>query len=271
MPDEDALAATLAVDNIKVDKLVKDFLTAQTLKVLPRGEFGAAVNEFVDKNDNHSMESFVDLSLAKQVEKLLAIEGDDYDIETAMDEIRAKQEELYAAGGAKIAKKKLAPKPRTWDSDDMGHWADDPASRVFDDDVAEAGSKRGRGIAAIFSDDDDASVVSQPTKKAAAKKAPAKKVPAKPRAPAKAKAPAKAPARGRKKAIEISDEEEDVIMQDDTPPPAKSQPKRGAAAKGQTKLNFGSQAKTQASIELSDDEISDDDAFEPMAKTTRRR
>jgi double-strand break repair protein MRE11 len=244
---------------------------------LPRTHFGAAVTEYVDKDDKHAMETFVDESLANQVKEILKLEGEDVDIDTTMDEIRSKQEELWAAGLIKKAKKaeKLAPRPDNWDSDHMGHsWADDPASRVFGRDDSEAAPKRGRGIAALFSDDDDASVISQPTKKAPAKKAPAKKAPAKPRAPAKAKAPAKAPARGRKKVVEISDDEEDdVIMQDDSPPTAKAQPKRAAAAKGrQSTFNFTqSQAKTPTAKELSDDEISEDDAFELMGSSSRRR
>jgi double-strand break repair protein MRE11 len=280
MPDEAALAAAMAIENVKVEKLVREFLIAQSLKILPRTQFGVAVTEYVDKDDKRAMETFVDESLAEQVKQMLSLEGEELDIDTTMDEIRARQEELWAAGAIKDAKKgrKLNPKPDTWDSDDMGHWADDPASHVFGaDDSEAAGSKRGRGFASIFSDDDDASVISQTKNKGPAKKAPAKKAPAKPRAPAKSKAPAKAPARGRKKVVEISDDEEDdVIMQDDTPPPAKSQPKRAAAAaaKGrQSTLTFApSQAnKTQAIRELSEDEISEDDAFEPMASSSRRR
>lgn len=277
MPDEDALAAAMAIDNVKVEKLVREFLIAQSLKILPRTRFGAAVTEYVDKDDKRAMETFVDESLAQQVKEMLSLEGEDLDIDTTMDEIRARQEELWAAGMIKDAKKgrKMNPRPDNWDSDDMGHWVDDPASHVFGADDSEVpGPKRGRGIASLFSDDDDASMISQPTKKAPPRKAPPKKAPAKPRAPAKSKAPAKAPAKGRKKVVEISDdEEEDLIMQDDTPPPAKSQPKRAAAARGrQSTLNFAlSQAKTKAPTELSEDEISEDDAFEPMASSSRRR
>jgi double-strand break repair protein MRE11 len=279
MPEEGAIAAAMAVDNVKVEKLVREFLIAQNLKILPRTHFGAAVTEYVDKDDKHAMETFVVESLAHQVKEMLSIEGEEVDIDTTMDEIRKRQEELWAAGLIKNPKKSknLAPRPVNWDSEDMGHsWADDPAANIFDDDEVEAAPRRGRGVAALFSDNDDASVISQPTKKAPPKKAPAKKAPAKPRAPAKAKAPAKAPARGRKNVVEISEdeeEEEDVIMQDDFPAPAKTQPKRAAASKSrQSTLNFAqSQPNTQTARELSDDEISEDDAFEPMASSSRRR
>ena len=277
MPEESALA-TAMMDNVKVEKLIREFLGAQSLKILPRTRFGAAVTEFVDKDDKRAMQTFVDESLAQQVMEMLQMGDEDVDIDNTMDEIRTKQEELWAAGMIKNAKKadKLAPRPENWDSDDMGHsWADDPASHVFGIDISEGPApRRGRGVAALFSDDEDASVVSQHTQKAPTKKTPADKATVKPRAPAKAKAPAKAPARGRKKAMEISnDEEEDITMQDDLTHPKQLQQKRAAAARGQQSIRgfVQSQAKTQISIELSDDEISEDDAFEPVASSSRRR
>lgn len=276
MPEEGVLASLMSIDNVKVEKLVREFLVAQSLKILPRTHFGDAVTQYVDKDDKHAMETFVEESLTLQVQELLTIDqgedNDEKDLEPIMDRIRLEQEERFKAGLIKRTNKsgKYAPRPENWDSDALGEWEDNPAALMQsgdEDDTSAPAIKRGRGVAALFSDDDDASVISQPpTKKAPAKRAPAKKAPAKPRITAKAKAPA----RGRKKVVEISDdEEEDVIMQDDSPNRAqKSQPKRAAAAKGrQTTLNFSqSQAKTQAARELSDDEISEDDAFEPMTK-----
>lgn len=273
MPEEGALAAAMAIDNVKVEKLVREFLVAQSLKILPRTHFGAAVTEFVDKDDKRAMENFVEESLSVQVKQLLTMEGGDTDIDSFMDEIRLREEDRWATGLVKKDARRYRPAPENWDSDELGAWEDDPAALCFGGDegaTAKPASKRGKG-ASLFSDDDDASVVSAPgTKKPAAKKAPAKKAPAKPRAPAKAKTPAKVPAKGRKKVVEISDEEDDVIMEDRSPPAAKPQPKRAATTKGrQSTLNFSqSQAKTQK--ELSDDEISEDDAFEPMASSSRR-
>lgn len=279
MPEEGALAAAMAIDNVKVEKLVREFLIAQSLKILPRTHFGDAVTQYVDKDDKRAMETFVDESLALQVKEMLSLQGEEVDIDTTMDEIRARQEELWAAGLIKRAKqaRKYKPRPDNWDSDAYGEWEDDPAALCVSGDESEAvapTSKRGRGVAGLFSDD-DVSVISQPhAKKATAKKVLPQKAPAKPRATAKAKPLAKAPARGQRKVVEINDdEEEDVIMQDDSPRPVKSQPKRAAASKGrQSTLNFAnSQAKTQPARELSDDEISEDDAFEPMASSSRRR
>ena len=273
------MLAAMSIDNLKVEKLVREFLTAQSLKILPQAPFGDAVTQFVDKDDKHAMETFVNESLAMQLTGLLEQESEEEeDVDNVMERIRAKAEAEFASGLRKRPRKKgkMNPRPDNWDSDMDGEWEDQPGAFDHsegddDNDDDDAGPVSRRGRAAVS--DDDASIVSAAParKKAPAKKAPAKKAPAKPRAPAKAKAPAKTPARGRKKVAEPSDDEdEDVIMLDDEPPPPKSQPKRAAAKGRQTQLNFSQpQAKTQ--MELSDDEISDDDAFEPMTTSTRRR
>ncbi|KAI0162384.1 DNA repair protein [Pestalotiopsis sp. NC0098] len=131
--------------------------------------------------------------------------------------------------------------------------------------------------------------------RAAATKTTAKKPPAK----AAAKSTAKAPAKGRgRKAIfdQSSSEEDDVIMDDDEPEPepeptpappkrttaatrsqpARSRPSRAAASQSQTKskqttLNFSQKPKASQAVEISDDEISDDDdAFESMPVKKKR-
>lgn len=286
MPDAEILDAMTA-DNIKVGKLVHDFLTAQSLKILPQAPFGDAITDFVDKGDKHAVETFVTESLSVQVRDLLSREDDEEDLDPAIERFRTQQEKLFAKGLLKLSKKKgiLKPKPTNWDSDCDGPWPDSAMAYEFvsaDEEEATPApaARRGKKAAAMLDDDDDAaSVMSTTTKKPAAKKAPAKRAPAKPKAAAKPKAPAKAPARGRKQAAEPSDDEDDDVVMLDSPPPVKAQPKRAAAvtsqARTQTKLNFSqSQAKSQA-IELSDDEISDEDAFEPVASSkassSRRR
>jgi double-strand break repair protein MRE11 len=282
MPEESVLAAMENIDNIKVEKLVHDFLTAQSLKILPQEPFGDAVTQFVDKQDKLAMEQFVDENLAVQVKQLLlANEDSDEELESNMDRIRMQQEELFKAGvlKRKSKNKKLRPRPQTWDSDEDGPWENQPGaveiSGAEEDEEDVAPSARRKKASSLLSDD-DVSVVSVTTKKTVAKKAPAMKAPAKPRPPAKAKALAKVPtARGRKKTVtgpsDDEDNDSDIIMMDEAPTPAKSQPKRAAAAKTrqtQTQLNFSQQVKTSTVRELSDDEISDDDddAFEPMTK-----
>lgn len=281
MPDESILAA-LAVDSVKVEKLVREFLTAQSLKILPQAPFGDAVTQFVDKDDKHAMEMFVNESLAGQVKQMLELDGDDEDeLESAMERYRNRVDEMFAAGTLKRTKKaKYKPRPENWDSDMDGEWEDQPGaielSDIGEDETPAPPARRGRsGI--LSDDDDDVSIAPAPTKKAPAKRAPAKKAAA-PKAPAK-KPAARAPARGRKKVAEPSDDEDDdiIMLEDDPQPsaPTRSQPSRAkAATRGsrQTTLNFSqSQTKAQVAKDLSEDEISDDDAFEPMAPTTRRR
>jgi double-strand break repair protein MRE11 len=272
-------------DSIKVEKLVHEFLTAQALKILPQAPFGDAVTQFVSKDDKHAMQAFIDESLSAQFKQILEMEQDDDDLDPIMESFRVKQEALFASGALRRPRKdgKLKPRPAGWDSDLDGEWEDQPGAFVFtegeEDETPAPTTKRGRPAAAAS--DDDASIVSATAiKKAPAKRAPAKRAPAKPKAtakaPAKPKAPTKTPIRRRNKVLEPSDDEDedDVVMLDDIPPPAKLQPKRAATSRGrQTQLNFSqSQVKTQTARELSDDEISDDDdAFEPVAASSRRR
>jgi double-strand break repair protein MRE11 len=58
MPSE-AILASMDIDNIRVEKLVHEFLAAQSLKVLPQGPFGDAVKQFVDKDDKLFLNEFV--------------------------------------------------------------------------------------------------------------------------------------------------------------------------------------------------------------------
>ncbi len=219
-------------------------------------------------------------SLTIQVRDLLAREVDEEDLDPAIERLRTQQEKLFADGLLKLPKKKgvLKKRPAAWDSENDGAWEDNDLAYelVSDDDDASPApvGKRGRAAAVAGSDDDDASAISATTKKSAAKKAPAKKAAAKPRAPVKPKAAPKTTTRAEKPVAEPSDDEDDDLIMFDAPPP-KAQPKRAAAAKGrQTQLNFSqSQPKTQTAKEQSDDEISDDDAFEPMvsSRSSRKR
>ncbi len=283
---EDSILAQLSIDSIKVEKLVREFLTAQSLTILPQNSFGDAVSQFVDKDDKHAMEMFVEESLLNQFKHLMTVDDvDEDDIMAAMDQNKSNLEKLFAAGMLKKAKRaKRKPRPDNWDSDLNGEWSDQPAAIIRSDDedaedapaaLLTATTAKGRGKAA-------------PTKKAA--------VPAKKAAPAKT-------GRGKKKVVEEESEEEDVVMIDDdenedesqlfidsAPPnratkrtapgkksgsPVKRAPARGAATASakQTKLTFSqppSQAvgKGKKVQEVSDDDISDDDdAFEPAPST----
>ncbi|KAG5952419.1 Double-strand break repair protein mus-23 [Claviceps sorghi] len=314
LPD-DVLEALEDGDTVKVESLVQDFLSAQSLKVLPQGPFGDAVNQFVSKDDKHAMELFVSEHLTGQVKQLLDLESDDDDLNSAMEIYRTRVEQQLAGGRGKSSlsglgaerKRVLKPKPDTWDSDFDGEWENEPGAWTYEDAdhrlsrsaTQELGrSSRGQ-VAASDSEENRPPQMKKrlaatrgakaSATKTAEKKAPSRKVPVK--------------GRGRK-AVELSDEDEeqdddaDVVMDSDeepeAPPPSKA-PARGrrpAVAKGgstaakkpagrpapsvkQTKLNFSQKSTggTQRTVEISDDEISDDDGFAPapISSRTRRR
>ena len=222
----------ITLDSVKVEKLVKEFLTAQSLTILPQNSFSDAVGQFVDKDDRHAMEEFLTYSLEQQVDNLLkggeddesdSDNHDDVRMAERIENIRLRLEEAHAKGEAKRAKRKLKrnPRPSGWDSDFDGHWEDsimaipaqvddemqaDEEEAADDASVASTtkaaagrgrGSRGGRGGRAGKT----ASATSRATA-AAAKKAPAKT----------------AAAKGKKRQPfedDDDDDEEDVIMIDD--------------------------------------------------------
>ena len=299
---EESILAQLSIDSVKVEKLVREFLTAQSLTILPQNSFGDAVSQFVDKDDKHAMEIFVNESLMDQIKHLMEVDQmDEEEIQNAMDQHKSKLEELFAAGHLKKTKRaKLKPRPENWDTDLDGDWEVQPGALIRSDvDVDE---------------DEDEEAVAKPTAKGRAKAAASKKVVAS----ATKAAPAKT-ARGKKKVIEEDEESEeetdDVVMVSDdgesqlftqptratkkaapppkptapgrrgaatakpAVPPPKRAPPRAAAVK-QTRLTQFSQPSTQTqrrrgkdlAKEISGDEISDDDddAFEPAPSATLR-
>ncbi|KAI4236172.1 MAG: hypothetical protein LQ352_008030 [Teloschistes flavicans] len=302
MPEESILAQ-LTIDTVRIDRLVHEFLDAQSLTILPQNSFGDAVSQFVDKDDKHAMESFVHESLKDQVDHLMGVdEAEEEDFMTMVDQRRLDREAKFAAGELKQVRKKgrVKPKPDTWDDDIDGRWEDEPGAMIYSDGEAQA------------DDNDGASAVVAPKgrgKAAAPKKA---------AAPAKKAAPAKG-GRGRKKIVEEDSEEEaeDVPMLDDdedeesqlfiqpsvptrstkkaAPPKGSAAPakrmaaprasargSKAAAAKSQTRLDFSQptfsqpkapvNATSKKALELSDDEIDDDDdAFEPAPSTATLR
>ena len=309
----------LKLDSVKVSQLVEEFLTAQTLSILPQNQFSESVGLFVDKDDRLAMEDFVKHSMEGQVRELLTMAGDnvdEVDIDDLMDQIKTAREAAFAKGQLKMGRRKGSrkPKPNGWDSDTYGSWEDNPASIMREDDdemevedgdedatpAPKATAARGKGRGA--------KAATGTTRRTAA---------------ATKKAPAKTNGRSRKKQIsdDEGDEEEDVVMLDDddddddeeglfvtqtqtkktpaaksiassrstTKAPAKSSARGGntAAASSsarQTPLSFGaSQANGTGSRtgtgrtaapkrlqEPSEDEISDDDAFEPPPSAATR-
>ena len=286
---EEAVLASLAQDSVKVDELVKEFLSAQSLTILPQNSFGDAVGQFVDKDDKHAMELFVSENLEKQKESLMQMDHVDEDsMRDAMEQGKSRLEELFMSGHLnKVlkAKRKYKPKPDNWDSDLDGEWEDqiEALERVRSEDEDNI--------------DEDGSTTRPRTRTAG-------KGQGKPAATKKAAAPAKTP-KSRKKVVESESEEEDedaVMLDSDDdesqsqlfvqPAPPARGVKKGAPVKGtkrapaksikgsglqpskQSMLNFSqpatqSRGKTTKAQQISDDDISDDDdAFEP-APTTR--
>ncbi|CAK4031429.1 Double-strand break repair mus-23 [Lecanosticta acicola] len=342
LPDEEVIAQ-ITIDSVKVDELVKEFLTAQSLTILPQNRFSDAVNQYVEKDDRHAMEEFLSDSLKLQRDSLLHTgdgdrdqEDDDLPDDDVMAETiennRIRQEDAHARGELKLRRKKgnIRPKPNGWDSDENGPWEESAMSIMVEDD----------GEGQDGEDDDGASFASgaRPARGRGSRGGRGGRTAAgttRKTAATTKKAPAKNTAgRGKQKQpSDDEDEDDDIIMLDDDDddedesqslfvsqsvaassrsrtqqldsPTKKPAPKttrgRGgsaaAAANGrgkQTQLSFGgSQAtgtartngtgraaapKTAPSRRLqpSDDEISDDDAFEPppaaqrSARTGRR-
>jgi double-strand break repair protein MRE11 len=206
LPDEKDLNTT------RVDKLVREFLEKQSLTILPRNSFGDAVSLFIDKDDKHAMEMFVNDSLASQVKHLLANEAhEDEDIVQAMSNYREKLEEMFAAGTLKnVRKGKLKPKPDTWDSDLDGEWEDQPGAYglesdpASDEDVEPTPKPAGRGRGKAAATTRQAATTTRKTASTATKKAPATQT-------AKSRTT-------RNKVVEEEEEEDednDVIMIDD--------------------------------------------------------
>jgi double-strand break repair protein MRE11 len=205
---EAEIMAEFTIDSVKVDKLVKEFLDAQTLTILPQNSFGDAVSQFVDKDDKHAMETFVKDSLSTQLKHLMeANEVKEEEIVQEMAQHREQLEQLFASGQLKNRKHKIKPKPDSWDSDFEGPWVDQPGALVRSDNEAEK--------------EDDESLASIPSKKAAARgRGKAAGTTRQTATATKKAAPAAKGGRGKKKVVEEEEESDevddgDVIMIDD--------------------------------------------------------
>jgi double-strand break repair protein MRE11 len=227
---EEALAA-MGIDEVEVKTLVDEYLEAQSLKILPQAPFGDAVRQFVDKDDKHAMEVFVQESLVSQVKNMMDLEGEEPDYDNAMERYKATLDARFKAGELKKAKRMtILPKPDGWDSDLEGHWEDQPEARQFDhvDDEENGGDEEHHGVAvrppnaqgrgrraASMDENGDAmdmeeeEPVAKPRGRGAATRKPGAKSAAKPTAKAPAKKPP-AKNRGRKAIFEESDDEEEM-------------------------------------------------------------
>lgn len=134
--DREIMAKFQGLETIQVEKLVHEFLQAQSLTILPQNYFGDAVSQYVNKDDKHAMELFVNESLADQIKNLVKLQTDandnedDEDLATQIQEQRARMEEMFAKGLIKASANtaRLKPKPDGWDSDLDGPWEEQPGA-----------------------------------------------------------------------------------------------------------------------------------------------
>ncbi|KAJ6007193.1 hypothetical protein N7522_005544 [Penicillium canescens] len=218
--DEAAVSHLAALDTVKVEQLVREFLSSQSLSILPQNSFGDAVAQFIDKDDKHAMEMFVNESLESQVKHLLSLDRDDDGMDdqeqeqsslvAAMEKYRGQMENMFSKGVKKRTrgKKRFKPKPDGWDTEFDGVWEDQPGALIHSDneggdpaeeEAGEDGAAPARGRAAAA----PARGRGRGRGRGAAASARTTKPKATP-----------APTKGRKKQV-VSDEESDVIMLDD--------------------------------------------------------
>lgn len=285
-------------DTLKVDQIVQEFFTQQNLKILPQAPFGDAVNQFVSKDEKFAVELFVADSLSAQVKGLLQLDDDAVTegLDAHIAEFKKVMERSFVDGGPNQGrrKKRFKPKPSGWDSDRQGHWLDQPDVVEEATPSPEPPTRR-----RLVGNDDEAEMpgesppparsTAKTTTRTTTKRVAPAKTTTKKAAPAK-KAPTRSrPRKAANPFIDDEDEDEDIVMEDDDHdlPAAKAPPARKPAARAtttrgapktrQTTLNFSQQTqrstakKTQKAIEISDDEISDDDAFESLPATRSRR
>lgn len=228
--DEEAMSHLATLDTVQVEQLVREFLAAQSLSILPQNSFGDAVSQFIDKDDKHAMEMFVNESLEGQIKHLLSLDRDsDHEEETeqsslqnAMEKYRNQMEDMFSKGVKKRTrgKKRFKPKPDGWDTEFDGAWEDQPGALIHSDNEGgdpneeEAGedgteppagrsSARGRGRGR----GGRAGATTTARKPASTKAAATRK-------PAQTKATASR-GRGRRAISEDEEEEDDVVMIDD--------------------------------------------------------
>jgi len=143
--NESAVSQLATLDTVKVEQLVRDFLAQQSLSILPQNSFGDAVSQFIDKDDKHAMEMFVNESLDNQMKHLLSLDREEEELEgeenlqnslqTAMEKYRAQMEDMFSRGIKKRTrgKKRFKPKPDGWDTEFDGVWEDQPGALIHSD------------------------------------------------------------------------------------------------------------------------------------------
>jgi double-strand break repair protein MRE11 len=143
--EQEIMSHLQGLDTVKVEKLVREFLAAQSLTILPQNYFGDAVSQFIDKDDKHAMESFVNDSLTSQIKHLLNLDAGDGDedadeedsLAAQMEKYRSQLEDMFSKGSLKRSKggkHRFKPKPSNWDSELEGDWEDQPGALLRPDE-----------------------------------------------------------------------------------------------------------------------------------------
>jgi double-strand break repair protein MRE11 len=197
MPDEKTMA-DITLSTVGMDKIMKEYFTAQSSIIFPQNSFRDSVSQFIDKDDKHAMVLFVATILEAQQKYLMEI-GDETEIADGMGQGQARLEEMYASGQLKKTRKgKTKPKPFGWDSEEDGPWTEQPGALIRSDNEEDV---------------DDVSIASGTAKKPAARGRGKAAATTRPRATATKKAvPAVRNGRGSKKAV--AEEEEEEVEED---------------------------------------------------------
>lgn len=222
--EQEVMSHLQGLDTIKVEKLVREFLAAQSLTILPQNYFGDAVSQFIDKDDKHAMESFVNESLTSQIKHLLNLNNsggtddddeEDDNLAAKIEEYRTQLEDLFTKGALKKGKggkNRFKPKPDTWDSDLDGDWEDQPGALLRHEEM------NGDGVDDEEEEEEETSKPRSTTGRGRGRVA-RRSAGGTTRKTTAAKKPVVPSAWGKKKVVEEEDEEEDddddVIMLDD--------------------------------------------------------
>lgn len=221
--DETEVSHLSTLDTVKVEQLVREFLSAQSLSILPQNSFGDAVSQFIDKDDKHAMEMFVSESLENQIKHLMSLGRDDEDVydedraqsslQTAMEKYRGQMEDLFSKGVKRRTrgKKRFKPKPDGWDTEFDGVWEDQPGALIHSDNEGGDPNEVEAG------EDGTAPARSSTTSTRGRGRGRGGRATAASTSRATTKAKAPAPAKGRRRPVisDDEDEDDDVIMLDD--------------------------------------------------------
>ena len=138
--------------NVTLDQPVREELDKVMPSVLPKNGFLDALSQFIEKDDNHAIESFVNKSTDSTNKYLVSLDDPNEEmddkkrqdsIEKAMQTFRVRLEEEFNQHKAREreryshGKKRFHPKPDGCDSSFDGHWENQPGSLMSVDDGEE--------------------------------------------------------------------------------------------------------------------------------------